>query len=746
MPTMKKLSIYFLITAVLSAGVAAQTPKQLKADPIAILKAEDERRYDALLQQILTGKYADASVARALLAAGRIGDERAIPDIVKHLNSSSPKIRDTAAFALGEIESVSAADAVLRFIGETAKASTPAITEQISRGRLAEAAGKIAVANPQDPKAKDLGNAIVFILEAELVKKANPDKVTIMLALTAALRARPEKGEETVRNFLAFTDSDIVANALNTLTRLRAKNANRDARDLLETNTHATVRANAARLLGAAEDKEAFDTLLKAATSDSDSRVRISAIRSLTSLKDPRAAERLLDRAEKLLDDYKASKFSNPIEKNELLEVSAALGRLLADTRNERAIKFFRDYGALDKGMSPEIYTARMRVAPGRGDDRNAELSSWRQYSTLAQIIGELAEVETKNEEALRMKTEAPQMLRPLAVAFAEADPVAEASTILAAPDVLRAYAKFKPADLSEVLIRSLSNRDVFIRATAAELLSEQPASTENLTALSKALEYAILNDKDYNDAVLAALDAIFKLDKKSAVQALEFAAGSTDHLVRAKAYSLLKTEEFKSVKLSPILKNIDIDRLRLVRRYSGKGSKLGQVLNTDADYRRALARKNGSVRAVLATDKGEFTIDLLPEDAPLTVDNFIKLARANYFNGLEVHRVVPNFVMQDGDPRGDGNGGPGWSIRCEVNMVPYDRGAVGMALSGKDTGGSQWFVTHSPQPHLDGGYTVFGRVNETGMKVVDNIVRGDRILSVKIVEGGSPQRSQRKE
>jgi cyclophilin family peptidyl-prolyl cis-trans isomerase len=197
-----------------------------------------------------------------------------------------------------------------------------------------------------------------------------------------------------------------------------------------------------------------------------------------------------------------------------------------------------------------------------------------------------------------------------------------------------------------------------------------------------------------------------------------------------------LKDDAIKSMDLPPLLKNLDQRKLREVRQYSGKHTKLGQVLNTDADYRRALGRKNGSVRAVLTTQKGTFTIDLLPDDAPLTVDNFIKLARAGYFNGLEVHRVVPNFVMQDGDPRGDGNGGPGWSIRCEMNMVPYERGAVGMALSGKDTGGSQWFVTHSPQPHLDGGYTVFGRVNETGMKVVDKIVRGDKIVSVRIVEG----------
>jgi cyclophilin family peptidyl-prolyl cis-trans isomerase len=133
-----------------------------------------------------------------------------------------------------------------------------------------------------------------------------------------------------------------------------------------------------------------------------------------------------------------------------------------------------------------------------------------------------------------------------------------------------------------------------------------------------------------------------------------------------------------------------------------------------------------------VTTTKGSFTIELLPSEAPLTVDNFVKLAQRNYYRGITIHRVVPNFVIQDGDPRGDGNGGPGYQIRCEINEVPYDRAVLGMALSGKDTGGSQWFVTHAPQPHLDGGYTVFGRVT-AGMNVVDSIVRGDVVKSISI-------------
>ena len=100
----------------------------------------------------------------------------------------------------------------------------------------------------------------------------------------------------------------------------------------------------------------------------------------------------------------------------------------------------------------------------------------------------------------------------------------------------------------------------------------------------------------------------------------------------------------------------------------------------------------------------------------------------------LTFHRVVPNFVIQGGDPRGDGSGGPGHQIRCEINQRPYVRGTLGMALDGKDTGGSQFFITHTPQPHLDGGYTVFGQVVE-GMDLVDQVVQGEVIRQVRVLE-----------
>lgn len=133
-----------------------------------------------------------------------------------------------------------------------------------------------------------------------------------------------------------------------------------------------------------------------------------------------------------------------------------------------------------------------------------------------------------------------------------------------------------------------------------------------------------------------------------------------------------------------------------------------------------------------IVTHHGTLELGLFSADAPLTVYNIVSLARRGYFDGQLFHRVVPNFVVQAGDPRGDGNGGPGYAIRDEINRHRYGRGTLGMALSGPNTGGSQFFVTHSPQPHLDGGYTVFGQVL-SGWDVLDRITQGDRIVRVTV-------------
>ena len=117
--------------------------------------------------------------------------------------------------------------------------------------------------------------------------------------------------------------------------------------------------------------------------------------------------------------------------------------------------------------------------------------------------------------------------------------------------------------------------------------------------------------------------------------------------------------------------------------------------------------------KAIIETEKGTIELELFEKDAPNTVANFEKLIKEGFYDGLTFHRVIPDFVIQGGCPRGDGTGGPGYTIKCETEGNPnkHGTGALSMAHAGKDTGGSQFFITHSPQPHLDGVHTVFGQV-----------------------------------
>jgi cyclophilin family peptidyl-prolyl cis-trans isomerase len=147
------------------------------------------------------------------------------------------------------------------------------------------------------------------------------------------------------------------------------------------------------------------------------------------------------------------------------------------------------------------------------------------------------------------------------------------------------------------------------------------------------------------------------------------------------------------------------------------------------------LDNENPAPYALISTNRGEIEIELLTDVAPLTTTTFMDLVRGGLYNGLRFHRVVPNFVVQGGDPMGDGWGGPGFYIRCEYSSQPFRRGTVGIATSGKDTGGSQFFITLTEQPHLDARYTVFGQV-VSGMEIVDQIVQGDEINSIVIREG----------
>ena len=152
--------------------------------------------------------------------------------------------------------------------------------------------------------------------------------------------------------------------------------------------------------------------------------------------------------------------------------------------------------------------------------------------------------------------------------------------------------------------------------------------------------------------------------------------------------------------------------------------------------YERDEALLNEAKFCTIKTDKGDMNIELFGDEAPQNVMNFATLAKSGFYKGLNFHRVIPNFVIQGGCPYGNGMGGPGWRVKCECDHQTHRhlRGTLSMAHAGRDTGGSQFFVCHSPQPHLDGVHTVFGQINdEASLKVLDSIRQGDKIIDITI-------------
>jgi len=260
-----------------------------------------------------------------------------------------------------------------------------------------------------------------------------------------------------------------------------------------------------------------------------------------------------------------------------------------------------------------------------------------------------------------------------------------------------------------ETLEKLLQSDDPVIMSTAAAAYAQEvgPEAGERLAQL-----YLGIKDKPDPEAKAELLNVLAALaGNEKALAVLGEALSDPDRSTRLLAAKLLK----------------DIDG-------EDRCSKVGpQALDlTEEDYLERIRETREVTGAVIKTTKGDVTFEFL-DNATLTAYSFISLARKGFYDGIASHRVVPDFVVQAGCPRGDGTGGPGYTIRCEINRHSYVRGAVGMALAGKDTGGSQWFITLSSQPHLDGGYTIFAKV-KSGMEIADILMTGDKILSIELM------------
>ena len=300
--------------------------------------------------------------------------------------------------------------------------------------------------------------------------------------------------------------------------------------------------------------------------------------------------------------------------------------------------------------------------------------------------------------------------LPPDRVRAAVEDLAADADTRVQAP-ALRALARVGAPDVDRKVFEALAAPDFALRATAAELVGErQPA--DGVARLQAA--YARGDSDATPTARLAALEALARYKAPTVVDTLTRALNDREWPVRLRAAALLKSRGATSaapVRPAPLRQDpafFESDRL-LHPAYSPQ--------------------------AYLETTAGTVQIELDVIDAPLTTFAFVELARAGFFNGLKVDRLIPNFSIQAGDPRGDGEGGPGYTIRDELSPRPFIRGTVGMVLGSPETAGSRFFITLSPQPHLDARYTAFGRV-VAGLDVLDRIALWDVIQRITVQDG----------
>ncbi|MEO6487903.1 MAG: HEAT repeat domain-containing protein [Thermoanaerobaculia bacterium] len=354
---------------------------------------------------------------------------------------------------------------------------------------------------------------------------------------------------------------------------------------------------------------------------------------------------------------------------------------------NDTARKRLSDIAANGSRWERELAVAAIATQFGEATPAAipAELTSWQKNRLL--------------EAAAKMKSGGAAIRRRLAT---DPDVMVRANAVGSIPDAT------VDAELS--LIRAaLEETDVVVRGNAVDRYAATKSEPQDArVATLRSAEEKARQDRD-NDARLAAIRGLAGIEYPERESFLRLLISYGDPVVRRVAADLIEETlkknrpQFTPLPVRPV------------------------------DYAEVARWAQQPHTATIHMTRGVIEMALLPQDAPMTAWNFAQLAKSKFFDNTSFMRVVPNFVVQGGDPRNDQNGGPGYAIRDEINMQKYTRGALGMALSGFDTGGSQFFITHSPQPHLDGGYTIFGRVFSGMSGVVDQTERGDRVETITI-------------
>jgi cyclophilin family peptidyl-prolyl cis-trans isomerase/HEAT repeat protein len=699
---MKKPAALLLIFLLCAAGAACGRrplqPDELERNQwfAEIIKREDRRSLgsDDFFPTHLRDATQPAVQVWCALALGRIGTPRALPWLYEAFQSPSAAVRAAAAFAVGETEDRDLLRSEGRPADARAAGELKALLDDTAlsvRMRAVEALGKIG----KDADAVE----IVRRLENFSFNGSPQQRAYLGHVLTALMRLKNTAARPVFVLLAGINDPEIQWRVANAIFRMRDQESRPVLERLLQ-GSNQDVRAHAARALGVCADPALVPVLTPLLSSvDKRSRlaaplqVRISALQALANLKNSQAVPAI----EGALWDPAIHPSSSDWV-NFAVQAANALGNIGAAGSTGTLQRLAHRTGPV--ANSAVIALARLlrknpgqffNLVEGARFDTPPAARAW--AGALGELGGERAEAELKR-----------MLLRATGNQTTDADR-------LAVPAVLQALARAQASDLQEILRTYLASHDEVVMSAAAAAFQPAAGAAPWQPFLQAYAEMSPQTGQETKTAILSRLEPWV---------------------------STPEVQTFLRTVLQDRARNARIASARLLRMGGAadvpEDPGASEIRMTDINYGRIAAARRDRTIAILDTTRGTIEIELFREDAPMTVANFVSLAKGRFFDGLTFMRVVPYFVIQGGDPRNDQEGGPGYAIRCEINMRPFERGSLGMALSGKDTGGSQFFITLSPQPHLDGGYTCFGRVL-SGMPAVEQMVAGDRIHRVWIQE-----------
>lgn len=656
-----------------------------------LIVAADRRSLDATFQRAASASE-PATRRAAHRALARLHDPEALPLLQIGLRDTDSRVRAAAAFGIGALGEDGAPSA-------GALAGAMAVEPELEvRARMIRSLGRLgsdealAALLPalRDERAPLRAAACFGVAERALAGGS------VSREIRARLASRLDGNQpEDVRFACAFA-----------LSRLPALQGNELRGEVVQLqlalgDESARVRLFAYRALGRIESASLES--VAHGIEDRDWRVRVQAVGSLGRLatrgdEGPEAmAEALRISYAALLQDgaisagpplhvfLAATSAAGPLARTEPVHALAArLHRQLArrPASRDQAIAHCAAAALVDRGRGWPTQVA---------DCGGEEITDVERAVREAQVLGSLDGAP-------------PQRIARLRRLLDREEPVVREAALAAAAQIIH-------PDANRLVLEALSIDDAGVRPAALDALrtiaSRRPsadmvppplAPVATLAALRAAREST---PADELETLVTWLEAVDATDARELVPSIRELSGHPNRGVRDRARGLLEKWEAEP---------------------AGESGPIANAIAEDA-----IPSPGARPRVRLETARGPITIELAPDEAPATVARFLSLVESGFYDGLVFHRVVPGFVVQGGDPRGDGYGGPGWSQRCEDNPLPYVRGTVGMALAGRDTGGSQFFITHGAQPHLEGRYTAFGRV-VVGMDHVDQIQAGDTL------------------